>query len=265
MFRAIPVSNKKLSKLWNEMNFNLHIDKLRKIKSRVDIRSPSKFSHLKFKAKNYMIQEQRITEIERENKILLDKMTHIAATQSSKKLPKLSKSLNKGARKRKLVEIAIENQAMMRRIGQKKSNYNHGSWDVQRKKVEKMLVNICEYPYTLGNSQKNFKVCRSPSKQLETPGSSQGLGKVNSSDFMIQKQILLNGEKFLIEIKKSQLGYKISAFKVDKPESYCFDIGIEEAQEIMGGQEDVNKLIGALKMDGDDMILVEYKDQSPLN
>jgi hypothetical protein len=32
----------------------------------------------------------------------------------------------------------------------------------------------------------------------------------------------------------------------------------------MGGQEDINKLIGALKMDGDDMILVEYKDQSPL-
>lgn len=204
MFRAIPVSNKKLSKMWNEKNFNLHVDKLRNIKSRVDIRTPSQFSHLKFKAKNYMIQEQRITEIERENKILLDKMTHIATTQSAKKLPKLSKSLNKEARKRKLVQIAIENQAMMRRIGQKKSNYNHGSWDVQRKKVEKMLVNICEYPYTLGSTQKSFKVCKSPSKQLETPKSSQGLRKAGSSDQFTQKQITLNGEKFLIEIRKSQ-------------------------------------------------------------
>ena len=125
MFRAIPVSNKKLSKLWEEKNLNLHISKLRKIKSRVDLRSPNEFSHLKFKAKQNQNEEERYTEIERQNKILLDKMTQIANTQSLKKLPKISKSLNKEARKRKLVQITIENQAMMRRIDEKKSSYNH--------------------------------------------------------------------------------------------------------------------------------------------
>ena len=125
MFRAIPVSNKKLSKLWEEKNLNLHISKLRKKKSRVDLRSPNEFSHLKFKAKQNQNEEERYTEIERQNKILLDKMTQIANTQSLKKLPKISKSLNKEARKRKLVQITIENQAMMRRIDEKKSSYNH--------------------------------------------------------------------------------------------------------------------------------------------
>ncbi|OMJ92784.1 hypothetical protein SteCoe_4418 [Stentor coeruleus] len=209
-----------------------------------------------------MIQEERITEIERENKILLDKMTNIASSHSAKKLPKLSKSLNREARKRKLVQIALENQAMMRRISRKKSNYNHGSWDIQRKNVEKMLVNICEYPYALGSSQKSFKSSKNTSKHTDTPKSSQGLRKFASPNLLLNKKIVLNGEKFLVEIRKTQLGYKISAFKIDKPESYCFDIGNEEALEIMGNHEDPNKLISALKMDGEDMILVEYKDQN---
>lgn len=141
-----------------------------------------------------MIQEERITEIERENKILLDKMTNIALRHSAKKLPKLSKSLNKEARKRKLVQIAVENQAMMRRIRQKKSNYNHGSWDIQRKNVEKMLVNICEYPYALGATQKSFKSSKNISKHTDTPKSSQGTRKFGSPNLLLNKKIVLNGE-----------------------------------------------------------------------
>ena len=124
MFRSIPVSNKKLSKIWSEKNLNIHMSKLRAIKSRIDFRSPSQFSHLKYKAKNYVQQEERITEIERENKILLEKMNQIASHSAVRKMPILTKSLNKEARKRKLVQITIENQAMIQRLKDKKATYD---------------------------------------------------------------------------------------------------------------------------------------------
>jgi Hemingway/CFA97 len=204
MFRSIPVSNKKLSKIWNEKNQNIHITNLRKIKSRVDVRSPSQFSHLKFKAKNFMLKEERCTEIERENKILFEKITQISKNSSSlRKLPIIQKSLNKEARKRKLVQITIENQAMMRRIEGKKSSYNHENWECHRKQVEKMLANICEYPYRLGSTQKDFRF-KSYNQQLESPKTSQGLRRAQDSiEIVAHKKISLNCENFLVEVRKT--------------------------------------------------------------
>ena len=55
-------------------------------------------------------------------------------------------SLNKEKRKRELINIAMENQALMQRIQTKKSFYNTKDWDKSRKTAEKYLTNICEYP-----------------------------------------------------------------------------------------------------------------------
>jgi hypothetical protein len=205
MFRSIPSSNKRLSKLWNEKNFNLHQSNLRKAKSRVDLRSPNKFNHLKFKAKNLALQEERYSEIERENRILLDKMTQISNSNSLKHLPHLSKSLNKEARKRKLVQITVENQAIIKRLSQKKSTYNIDKWENNRKEVEKLLDNICEYPYTLGSSQKLFRNSQKTSKSsgnlLDTPKTSQS----KTRSILIRKKQLISGLKFLVEVRKSNL------------------------------------------------------------
>lgn len=207
MFRSIPSSNKKLSKLWNAKNLSLHHSNLKKVKSRIDLSSPSHFEHLRFKAKNLIMQEERYSEIERENKILLNKMTQISNTQSSKRLPILSKSLNKEARKRKLVQITMENQAIMKRISQKKSTYNIDKWENQRKAVEKMLGNICEYPYTLGSSQKLLrstnKQSKSSSKFSDTPKTSLGKRKYSAGDTVFTKKINLSGIRFLVEIRKN--------------------------------------------------------------
>lgn len=49
-------------------------------------------------------------------------------------------------RKRELVKITIENQAIMQRIQQKKSAYNIRYWEKNREENEKLISNICEYP-----------------------------------------------------------------------------------------------------------------------
>jgi E3 ubiquitin-protein ligase TRIP12 len=70
--------------------------------------------------KKEALMEQRYTEIERENRILLEKMSNIM--QSNKpslyKPPSAisKKSLNREKRRRELVKITIENQAFLKRL-----------------------------------------------------------------------------------------------------------------------------------------------------
>ena len=77
MYKSIPCSNKLLQKRWNEKNLELHKSRLANIKPSIDRRAPSTFSHLKNRAKKELSNEVRYAEIERENRILLDKMSEI--------------------------------------------------------------------------------------------------------------------------------------------------------------------------------------------
>jgi len=77
MYRAIPEGNKLLSRRWREKEREIHQHKLSSMKATVEIREPATFSHLQKKLKKSQMQEERYTEIERENRILLEKMTHI--------------------------------------------------------------------------------------------------------------------------------------------------------------------------------------------
>lgn len=88
MYRAIPSANKILTKKWNDKAQQRHIDTLRNIKSSIDKAPPKQPKHLVNKVKRHHMMEgklltwnltvsERYTEIERENRILLEKMTNI--------------------------------------------------------------------------------------------------------------------------------------------------------------------------------------------
>lgn len=63
------------------------------------------------------------------------------------------RSLNQEQRRRKLVQITIENHAMLKRLQDKQPSYNIHKWEDERRLAEKRLNNICEYPYQLGNTE----------------------------------------------------------------------------------------------------------------
>lgn len=63
--------------------------------------------------------EQRYTEIERENRILLEKMSNIMQNPKPnlyKPNQDLKKSLNREQRRRDLIKITVENQAILKRL-----------------------------------------------------------------------------------------------------------------------------------------------------
>lgn len=60
---------------WNQRTRSLHKGKLRTMKSTLDTTRPATFKHMDKKPKKEQMIEERFTEIERENRILLEKMT----------------------------------------------------------------------------------------------------------------------------------------------------------------------------------------------
>ena len=148
MDRGIPVSSKLISKKINEKNMQIHLQKLQNIKSSISRAPPQSFSHLKSNKKKLQVYETKLTEIERENRMLLEKLTTIMKTNShtaqisEKPTPK---SLNRDFRKRELVKITIENQALLKRLQGQKPTYNRQLWENDRKQHELYLKNISEY------------------------------------------------------------------------------------------------------------------------
>jgi hypothetical protein len=81
----------------------------------------------------------RYNEIDRENKMLLNKMTKIMEKTNGLFGNIEKRSLNKENRKKELLRITMENQAILRRLQEKQSNYNVIKWEEQRMENEQLI------------------------------------------------------------------------------------------------------------------------------
>jgi hypothetical protein len=75
--KKVLTGSKLLNRKWVEKDKEIHKQKLKTVKSSIDIRSPQFFSHLRTKPKKGQMLEERYSQIEKENRMLLDKMTKI--------------------------------------------------------------------------------------------------------------------------------------------------------------------------------------------
>jgi Hemingway/CFA97 len=57
------------------------------------------------------------------------------------------KSLNREQRKKELLKITVENQNFLKRLQDKSSNYSVAKWEEDFKHKEKIMKNMCEYPF----------------------------------------------------------------------------------------------------------------------
>ena len=135
---------------YNEYCQRLHQQRLKTIKAAIDNKPPKRPSHLKKNMKREQMMEERYATIERENRLLLEKMSHIMqggnSIDNKNNSHKFAGSMNKTYRKAELQRITRENQAILRRIQACEPCYNHLEWEESRQQNEEWLQNICEYP-----------------------------------------------------------------------------------------------------------------------
>ena len=126
-----------------------HQQKLRNMKSSIDNKCPRGGSHLKTKAKKNALMEERFAQIETENRLLLEKMSHImrfkGGIDCTNDSAKYSHSLSKERRKRELQRITKDNQKILQRIQAARPTYNHKRWEEEAQRNDEILQNICEF------------------------------------------------------------------------------------------------------------------------
>ena len=131
--------------------------RLKEVRSSLDMAEPSvmKLDHLRTNMKRDQLLEDRYMEIDRSNRILLQKMSEImrnaaptsAVSQPPKKPPPVS--LNKQLRKTELERINQENQMLLKRIQRAQPMYDHVKWEQNHRAHQGWLKNCCEYPVIL--------------------------------------------------------------------------------------------------------------------
>lgn len=143
-----PANNKLLKKRWDMSRYDTHRRKVQSAKAVIDNKPPQTYMHLHLKLKKLQVEEERLATIERDNRILLEKMSFVMRTQGrvDNKNDYEHKSLNKTKRQRELLRVTHENQAILKRITAKEPHYNHLQWEDEWQINETYMDNISKYP-----------------------------------------------------------------------------------------------------------------------
>jgi len=144
----LPTHNKLLQKRWDTTYYNEHRRKVRDVQPMVDTKAPPTYMHLHLKLKKLQLEEERLATIERDNRILLEKMSYIMRTRGrvDNRNNYEYKSLNREKRQRELLRVTKENQAILYRINMRRPEYSHKKWQAQWEENQKFMDNISHYP-----------------------------------------------------------------------------------------------------------------------
>jgi E3 ubiquitin-protein ligase TRIP12 len=114
--------------------------------------------HVRFNAKREQMLEDRYSEIDRENRLLLKKMSDIMKNQNTpRKLEPLGpQSLNRDFRKKELLRITKENQSILKRIQQAQPEYNHIQWETDHRRNRYFMLNAMEHSHHLRVSKREM-------------------------------------------------------------------------------------------------------------
>lgn len=134
--------------LWNQSSCNRliaermesdkhdkHLRALQRMRCQVDNQAPKEHKHLQEKMKTKKLQEDRATEIQRENRVLLQKMLSIDVKQTDLNREMVvnqrhqPRSLNSGVQRKELRRITERNQQMLTRLQGARGVYNTRTWE----------------------------------------------------------------------------------------------------------------------------------------
>jgi Hemingway/CFA97 len=230
MYRAPAVGNKLCAKKDEERRDAIMRSRIREVRSSLDMTEPKvmKLDHLRTNMKRDQLLEDRYMEIDRSNRILLQKMSEImrnaaptsAAAQPPRKPPAVS--LNRQLRKTELTRINQENQMMLKRIERAQPMYDHVKWEQNYRSSRVHLKNCCEYPVIVSEAKASSRnISTAPAKasrptrpssspQVLTPTVERPTSSLHSRSLHTQT-LHLNGKRFALEMTTDGRTLSLSA------------------------------------------------------
>nr|XP_020639639.1 uncharacterized protein C17orf105 [Pogona vitticeps] len=164
----LPCGNKYLQQKWDIAVYEEHKKKIQIAKPLVDTSAPPTYGHLHLKLRKLKMDKERLSIIERDNYLLLEKISHIMRTTGriDNKNEYEAKSLNRRKREQELLRVSQENRVILEKIIKCKPHYKVQKWNEDWQKIENYRNNIARYPHGLPKMQdkKEQKVCRTGKK-----------------------------------------------------------------------------------------------------
>ncbi|XP_044143907.1 uncharacterized protein CFAP97D2 [Bufo gargarizans] len=165
----LPCGNKYLQQKWDKTYYDEHKRKVQSAKPMVDTNSPQTYVHLNLKLKKLKLEEERLTIIERDNRLLLEKMSSIMRTKGrvDNKNNYEAKSLNREKREQELLKVSRENHNIGDRLTKCEPQYRIEKWHEDWVKAERYMDSIAKYPrgwYYMQHPEKASKGKKKPAK-----------------------------------------------------------------------------------------------------
>ncbi|OMJ80576.1 hypothetical protein SteCoe_19116 [Stentor coeruleus] len=243
--------NKAVVRRETEKQREKHEKRLKSMKSVIDSTTPHSLIKRIPRGKKLQLLEERCTEIERENRILYEKMLKIRNKTPPPLPPSSKKSLNQTFRKLQLEEIEKANSNLIQRIQRKESSYKLEKFHTERRDTERILSNISEFPSQSIKRKQSTGI----SSGKKTPRKLDPIKKC-----LIHRQgKIFNNKSFLIEIYKNSDNYRITAFDLDSPDKYTIHLGIEEFAQMSEECGDLKKIVSALEIEEGNLVIKHFE------
>ncbi|XP_071369461.1 uncharacterized protein CFAP97D2 [Centroberyx affinis] len=166
----LPTGNKYLQQKWDKASYDMHRRKVKSAKPTLNTTPPRTYGHLSVKLKKQKLEEQRMMTIQRENDMLLEKISYIMRTtgQTDNRNYYERKRLVEERRQLELLRITEENQVILLRLSQCRPHYNVRSWHEDWLKTLKVMDSIGRYPRGRANEQKGHEKSKKRSSDCES-------------------------------------------------------------------------------------------------
>jgi hypothetical protein len=197
MYKGHPFASKVLERIEKEKCLQNHRNNLRNVRPSTGMAEPTD-NYLTLNSKKKEMQnENKFTEIERENRLLLNKITHIMDKKRSSSEMKGSGSLNSTLRRRQFQSIEVENAKMLKRLQERKSDYELHKFKKEWRKTKAVIKNITSYPIIIDEitGRKKRKNIYCDLQELRR------VALTDPEEFHLVKVKLIDSRKFIVTLK----------------------------------------------------------------
>ncbi|XP_065812870.1 uncharacterized protein CFAP97D2 [Labrus bergylta] len=152
-----PVTNRFLQQRWDHNDYDNHRRKVTSSLPVVDTKGLRTPAHVQLKLKKQQLQDERLSIIDRDNRLLASKLAAIVGSQGlvDHRNHYHLRSLNADKRREELMLVSRQNQAIHQRITARQSEYRRQMWLDDWERVEHRRDEISRYPRGLAEKQRS--------------------------------------------------------------------------------------------------------------
>eukprot|EP00928_Gymnodinium_smaydae_P073220 TRINITY_DN56456_c0_g1_i1.p1 TRINITY_DN56456_c0_g1~~TRINITY_DN56456_c0_g1_i1.p1 ORF type:complete len:491 (+),score=79.96 TRINITY_DN56456_c0_g1_i1:199-1473(+) len=232
----------------------------------------STMTHIRQNLKKEQMMEERYSEIDRHNRILLKKMSDIMNTPRSEGsgtprvpagTPRLGPvSLNRESRKKEMMRITRDNQKILSRIQKAQPTYSRVEWEITHARNTRYLKSIVEFPLVLRQArQGNLTSTMVPLDEYSLPKLDDIEASAQPAAKVVHKEgVTIDQSFYLVEMKLTGPAASAAASSTASPRFgalfvSAFDPETGQTRELMVEERLYRKLLR--DANGDHSLLCE--------